>query len=289
MKNISQKTKILICTFLIATQFNFGQEINNGSFESWEEVTHSDGQGNFVTYLKPTDWTVNQDFYFEKVLQDENHTEGDYSAKLIVYPNQSFGSCQSVLQQDVLLENPIAANKSLFFSIKSESLEPDNTTYFRFYCGFFSEGEFISSDEWVNIHEIQDFIEIEIPAPEGTDMLEIWLIGGSTFAGDDSCYGKSLTNIDNLRIAPSILGISEYDTLSQQITFFPNPVEDLLRINNKTGLTIDKLKVYSIHGSLVMDIDSPRTDIDLSLLNSGIYFAKTFVENHVFQKKIIKK
>jgi len=57
---------------------------------------------------------------------------------------------------------------------------------------------------------------------------------------------------------------------NQQLTIYPNPAKDVLRINNLTDNQL--VTIYSINGAVVKKIiASGDTEIDISNLNAGIY------------------
>ena len=56
----------------------------------------------------------------------------------------------------------------------------------------------------------------------------------------------------------------------QELTIYPNPAKDVLRINNLTDNQL--VTIYSINGAVVKKIiASGDTEIDISNLNAGIY------------------
>ncbi len=74
----------------------------------------------------------------------------------------------------------------------------------------------------------------------------------------------------------------------RQVSFYPNPVKDELRIN---GLSVEATaSIYSISGSLVKKapVGESNNTIDVSDLSSGIYVLKLAVEGKELMVKIIK-
>jgi hypothetical protein len=72
-----------------------------------------------------------------------------------------------------------------------------------------------------------------------------------------------------------------------KIKIYPNPVKDVLAI--KSSFNFDNVKIYSIDGRLVKKINRPENLIDLSILNSGIYFLKLKANGVTENIKIIKQ
>jgi len=67
---------------------------------------------------------------------------------------------------------------------------------------------------------------------------------------------------------------------------YPNPIKDFLNIDSDFNLS--NLKVYSLDGRLVKTINSPKNTVDLSGLNSGIYFLSLKTTSITENIKIIK-
>ena len=83
------------------------------------------------------------------------------------------------------------------------------------------------------------------------------------------------------------LGIN--DALATQITIYPNPVKDVLTINNDNGFTINTLKIYNVLGKQVLMQDKPTYQLDVSKLESGLYFISLSTDKGNLIKKMIKK
>jgi len=80
------------------------------------------------------------------------------------------------------------------------------------------------------------------------------------------------------------LGISEFD-LDKAIKIFPNPATSFLNIQNTYD--IEAISVYDIMGKLVLRDVQEKDIIDLTKLNSGLYFVRLVVNNNEIVKKLI--
>ena len=80
------------------------------------------------------------------------------------------------------------------------------------------------------------------------------------------------------------------DISLDEISIYPNPVNDILKIENKRQFEIIDVKVYSISGKLVLSPQLQKESklIDLSRLNNGTYFIQIETEISHLTKKIIK-
>lgn len=77
--------------------------------------------------------------------------------------------------------------------------------------------------------------------------------------------------------------------LKEKLTFYPNPVKDVLNINSQND--IKQVYIIDVSGKIVKSISYAllkNIQIDLSGLNEGIYFTKIFTENRVDVLKINK-
>ena len=80
----------------------------------------------------------------------------------------------------------------------------------------------------------------------------------------------------------TILSISEPQV--NVFSFHPNPVKDILNISTKDQ--IETVKIYDVSGKL---LDETSTiSIDVSHLNSGLYFINVFVSGKTSMKKFLK-
>ncbi len=95
--------------------------------------------------------------------------------------------------------------------------------------------------------------------------------------GNDSCHYSTYT------------GIEEYE--HNKIKVFPNPASDFLRIETPfVGMTINA-NIYSIQGQLLLrqEFVAQQTELDISRLNSGIYYLQIITGNDKIMTRFIKK
>ncbi|GEM_PF-5875128 len=64
--------------------------------------------------------------------------------------------------------------------------------------------------------------------------------------------------------------LSIVDSPEKFSSFYPNPVNDVIHINN--DVQVDSYKVFSITGALLKEIEGTSRTIDVSELKTGIYF-----------------
>ena len=77
----------------------------------------------------------------------------------------------------------------------------------------------------------------------------------------------------------------------EDFSLYPNPINDSFIIQNKNNTTILGLMISDINGKIVknINVNSIGNEINISDLNSGIYFLNIDTENGTATKKIIKK
>jgi plastocyanin len=83
--------------------------------------------------------------------------------------------------------------------------------------------------------------------------------------------------------------LSTEDKFVKNLNFFPNPVKNNLTISSI--FKIDSYQVYNVLGTLVSEGKGTgnTTQVDMSRLNSGLYFVKVISKNMQTTLKIAKK
>ncbi len=88
-----------------------------------------------------------------------------------------------------------------------------------------------------------------------------------------------------------VVGIKEIN--SKGINIYPNPIYDIITIENNLQLNISKIEIVDLLGRKIKEVSISNTDIhivDVSELNKGIYLINIFEnENIIEETKIIIK
>lgn len=82
------------------------------------------------------------------------------------------------------------------------------------------------------------------------------------------------------------------DFFASNFSIQPNPVNDVFTLTAKNGSAIENIKVIDINGRVVNEINvsgSESIQVNVSDLNSGVYFVKVQSELGVGTSKIVKK
>lgn len=101
------------------------------------------------------------------------------------------------------------------------------------------------------------------------------------------CYGTyaQQTGISDENSAQKLI---ESEKLSNGISFYPNPVDDVLKIRSQ-GIKITKVEIFSAVGGKVKELKSNFKSIFLGDLTRGIYLIKIHSGKDYTVKKLIKK
>lgn len=84
-----------------------------------------------------------------------------------------------------------------------------------------------------------------------------------------------------------MLGFEQY--LTSQINVYPNPVKDILTIDNNELIEIKKITVYDMLGKEVLIENTKFHQLNLSTIKSGVLFLLIETNNGVTTKKVIKE
>jgi hypothetical protein len=103
-----------------------------------------------------------------------------------------------------------------------------------------------------------------------------------------SVQGPSTVYIDNVILSSVSPTLSVTDNELLNVSMYPNPTSS--RLNISAPSTINSAVIYSVLGKEVMslDINKNRESIDVSKLNSGVYFIKYTIDDAVGTAKFIK-
>ena len=99
---------------------------------------------------------------------------------------------------------------------------------------------------------------------------------------DDDTNNNSIPDYLEKNVALSITGVENINFL-----LYPNPTKDVLYINTKLGIKIEKIQLYSITGKLLFN-NKNNKEVSLRHFPKGIYILNIISDNNNFTKKIIK-
>ncbi len=111
-----------------------------------------------------------------------------------------------------------------------------------------------------------------------------WPINGATSINE---YLASACPLENMNAVNCNLVVDDQNMST--LMFYPNPVMDILHIGNLDNQDQFYISIYSVEGKIVYDAIL-ISEVDVSNLNSGIYFLKIFDKSKMtsITKKIVK-
>ena len=108
-------------------------------------------------------------------------------------------------------------------------------------------------------------------------------------AGNGSGYfGFGNTNVYTVPGTLGCNGLNVKDNILQNLYLYPNPVTNILTINNPNGITIDSIAVYDITGKIVLKQET-SLNINVQQLPQGVYLLKINTQNGTSNYKFIKQ
>ena len=172
-----------------------------------------------------------------------------------IYSFNFSGNLEVVINQDYDYENAdFAWEANKWYKLKSVTSENK--------IDFYIDG--------VLIHSMENFAKTNIV---GVNFVH------DNFSG--SAY------IDNLKINDEVMAVN--DTAKGNITLYPNPVKDILKLNLPNGEKISTIEVYNTLGQKVSDFRNVE-EINLKQLKAGVYIIN--LKNNkgkTYTSKIIKQ
>ncbi|MDB2493005.1 family 16 glycosylhydrolase [Flavobacteriaceae bacterium] len=102
----------------------------------------------------------------------------------------------------------------------------------------------------------------------------------------DSNFTQASMIVDYVRVyqeAPLSIGADL--SLDSTLRIFPNPSTDKIYINAKVALS--SLALYDLYGKLILTKENDITNLDVSRLNSGVYFLEVYSNTEKAVKKLI--
>jgi len=110
-----------------------------------------------------------------------------------------------------------------------------------------------------------------------------------TFVHEDGrvfIAGRANNKLCMLRIQPTTLATENFT--QQHFTVHPNPASEILHLNNPDNLTVEKLQISDISGKIIETKSDDFSAIDISKLQSGIYFLTIDADGKSSRLKFIK-
>lgn len=267
----------------------FTYELEDANF--YVTYTQADGYGywNAFAYSNQMDKTTQGWTNYSSYADHTNGGGANGSSNYIF----SFGGDSIMFDETVSIENAMFTNSTYaylymtdgsgyiyttddYFILKITGILNDNTETgtVDFYLANFTNGNSYVIDDWTNVDLSSlgnvDGLKFSFASSDVGD----WGINTPTYYCLDDLQYSSATSIKN--------------NVANTISIFPNPAKDLVNISNVPNANIS---INDISGKTIYTKNncSENEKINISNLNSGIYFIRIENNNEVFTKKLIVK
>ena len=94
------------------------------------------------------------------------------------------------------------------------------------------------------------------------------------------------SSIGGMQTSPSTLGVGDVEL--ENFSIYPNPVTDILHVSSQLK-EINKIEIFSMLGSKMMEVKTNFNSINMSDLPSGIYLLHIYSEKGTAVRKLIKQ
>lgn len=82
--------------------------------------------------------------------------------------------------------------------------------------------------------------------------------------------------------------MNDFVSFSNDFVIYPNPVEDIVYLQNLGNFNLSKIEIVDIKGHIVFEKTTSTNYLNLDKLSSGVYFLKCYSDNIVTIKQILK-
>ncbi|MCA0132424.1 T9SS type A sorting domain-containing protein [Winogradskyella alexanderae] len=87
----------------------------------------------------------------------------------------------------------------------------------------------------------------------------------------------------------SVLGIDEFNVDKNTIRLYPNPTSEILHFELDNSTELEKITIFKLNGQQIDFKPNRLNTIDVSVLESGLYFVQFYTKSKIYTKKFFKK
>ena len=134
-------------------------------------------------------------------------------------------------------------------------------------------------------------ISPSLPAGLNLDTTTGIISGTPTAASPMTTYTVTAYNADGsatttIEMGTAVLGTESFSR--ESLILFPNPAHNLIQIQSKDNLTIDKVIITDLTGKVIIEQALDTNTINIAQLASGMYIIKAFSGQQAFTSKFMK-
>jgi len=140
---------------------------------------------------------------------------------------------------------------------------------------------------------VDDSTDYDSLMPGGNHSLAL-RIDGSLIGMGFNEYGQLGLGVDSvpsaylpIDISCEALATNEYSSIENAFVLYPNPVKDILHIENEKNIAINRIVISDLSGKIVLQKDNSK-EINVEFLQNGLYILQIQSESNISQKKFIK-
>ena len=124
---------------------------------------------------------------------------------------------------------------------------------------------------------------------EGASVLKSGSSNGGNWTDDDLTPSGALVKdiIEDWNSNCSVISSVEHDELESEVEHYPNPAKDVLYIKANDELRVSSITFIDSLGDIVLEVNKPKNEINLTSLNSGIYAIHIATSKGEIIKKIV--
>ncbi|NQU32273.1 MAG: T9SS type A sorting domain-containing protein [Bacteroidetes bacterium] len=107
-------------------------------------------------------------------------------------------------------------------------------------------------------------------------------------SGKSDIHDNQLKCNSDIEIESECSSFVEHQNIESFIKIYPNPSNGILKIENRSGLRIDHIRIYDSLGGLVYSQEYENKDLDIKILESGIYTLLINIDDINIYEKLIR-
>jgi len=156
------------------------------------------------------------------------------------------------------------------YHIYSMNWSPDQITFLVDNVGYYTYNPAVKNDSTWPFYEDQ-YILLNLA------------MGGYSGTIDASFMQTSMI-IDYVKVYQSVLSVTDLN-LDDSLSVFPNPATETIHVSSKVALS--SLLLYDVYGKLILKKENNTNSLDVSRLNSGMYFLEVSSNTQKVVKKVM--